>query len=60
MIRVDEITNLFEGIYAAGRWPVGIYPDWLRASLTFLESLNVPYEGFLPALVARSGGAARR
>jgi ABC-2 type transport system permease protein len=36
IIRVDEIVNLFEGIYAAGRWPVGIYPGWLRLSLTFL------------------------
>jgi ABC-2 type transport system permease protein len=36
IIRVDEIVNLFEGIYAAGRWPVGIYPSWLRLSLTFL------------------------
>lgn len=48
VIRVDEITNLFEGIYAAGRWPVGIYPDWLRASLTFLVpvafAVTVPAE----------------
>ena len=36
IIRVGEIANLFEGIYAAGRWPVGIYPDWLRIGLTFL------------------------
>ena len=36
IIRVDEIVNLFEGIYAAGRWPVGVYPNWLRFSLTFL------------------------
>ncbi|HRQ22959.1 MAG TPA: ABC-2 family transporter protein [Anaerolineales bacterium] len=35
-IRVDDIANLFEGLYAAGRWPVGIYPTWLRLALTFL------------------------
>jgi ABC-2 type transport system permease protein len=23
-------------MYEAGRWPVGIYPGWLRLSLTFL------------------------
>jgi ABC-2 type transport system permease protein len=23
-------------MYEAGRWPVGIYPPWLRWSLTFL------------------------
>ena len=36
VIRVDEIVNLFEGLYAAGRWPVSIYPDWLRTGMTFL------------------------
>jgi ABC-2 type transport system permease protein len=36
VVRVDEMVNLFQGVYAAGRWPVGIYPGWLRASLTFL------------------------
>ena len=36
VIRVGEMVNLFEGVYAAGRWPVGIYPDWLRLGLTFL------------------------
>ena len=35
-IRVNEIANLFEGLYAAGRWPVTIYPNWLRYGLTFL------------------------
>ena len=30
IVRVDEMVNLFEGMYAAGRWPVGIYPSWLR------------------------------
>ena len=36
VIRVDQIVNLFEGLYAAGRWPVSIYPDWLRTGMTFL------------------------
>jgi ABC-2 type transport system permease protein len=48
IIRVDQIVNLFEGIYAAGRWPVGIYPDWLRTGLTFLVpvafAVTVPAE----------------
>jgi ABC-2 type transport system permease protein len=35
-IRVQEIANLFEGLYAAGRWPIDIYPNWLRYGLTFL------------------------
>lgn len=33
---IDEIHELFEGVYQSGRWPVTLYPDWLRVSLTFL------------------------
>ncbi len=36
VVRIDEIAELFEGLYQSGRWPVTIYPEWLRASLTFL------------------------
>jgi ABC-2 type transport system permease protein len=35
-VRVHEIANLFEGLYAAGRWPIDIYPNWLKYVLTFL------------------------
>jgi ABC-2 type transport system permease protein len=48
VVRVDEMVNLFQGVYAAGRWPVGIYPQWLQASLTFLVpvafAVTVPAE----------------
>lgn len=48
IVRVEEITNLFQGIYAAGRWPVTIYPTWLRYGLTFLVpvafAVTVPAE----------------
>jgi len=48
VIRIDEMVNLFEGIYAAGRWPVTVYPDWLRTGLTFLVpvafAVTVPAE----------------
>jgi ABC-2 type transport system permease protein len=36
IVRIDEIHDLFEGLYQSGRWPVSIYPGWLRISLTFL------------------------
>ncbi len=36
IVRIDEIHELFEGVYQSGRWPVTIYPGWLRISLTFL------------------------
>jgi len=34
IVNVWEIIELFDGIYQAGRWPVGIYPGWLRIGLT--------------------------
>lgn len=48
LIRIWELVNLFQGLYAAGRWPVTIYPDWLRIGLTFLVpvafAVTVPAE----------------
>ncbi len=40
--------NRFQGLYAARRWPVTIYLDWLRIGLTFLVpvafAVTVPAE----------------
>jgi ABC-2 type transport system permease protein len=47
IIRVGEVVELFEGVYAAGRWPVRIYPRWLRLSLTFL--IPVAFAVTIPA-----------
>ncbi len=38
-IRIDNLMQLLNGIYEAGRWPVGIYPFWLRSSLTVIIPL---------------------
>jgi ABC-2 type transport system permease protein len=35
-VRVDEAVELFETVYQAGRWPLSIYPGWLRFGLTFV------------------------
>lgn len=35
-IRVWSLMEIFQSMYQTGRWPVTIYPDWLRLSLTFL------------------------
>lgn len=67
VVRVHEIANLFEGIYAAGRWPVSLYPDWLRTGLTFLVpvafAVTVPAEALtnrltLPTLLRAAALAA--
>ena len=48
VIRVGDIIELFQGLFAAGRWPVSIYPDWLRTGMTFLVpvafAVTVPAE----------------
>lgn len=53
VVRMENVIELFQGIYQAGRWPVGIYPNWLRTGLTFLVpiafAVTVPAE----ALTAR-------
>jgi len=35
-VRVENILVIFQSIYEAGRWPVTLYPGWLRIGLTFL------------------------
>ncbi len=56
LIRIWELVNLFQGLYAAGRWPVTIYPDWLRLSLTFLVpvafAVTIPAEALTDRLTA--------
>jgi ABC-2 type transport system permease protein len=48
VVRMWFLPELFEGIFQTGRWPVGIYPDWLRFGITFLVpiafAVTVPAE----------------
>jgi ABC-2 type transport system permease protein len=54
IVRMDELAELFEGIYQSGRWPVTVYPGWLRVSLTFLVpiafAVTVPAEALTSRL----------
>jgi ABC-2 type transport system permease protein len=56
VIRIDQIVELFEGVYQSGRWPVTIYPGWLRVSLTFLVpiafAVTVPAQALTGRLTA--------
>ena len=36
LVRVENILVVFQSMYEAGRWPVSIYPGWLRFGLTFI------------------------
>jgi ABC-2 type transport system permease protein len=62
VVRVDQMINLFEGVYAAGRWPVGIYPGWLQGLLTFLMpvafAVTVPAEALTNRLTLPTLGLA--
>lgn len=57
-VRVQEIADLFVGLYAAGRWPVDIYPNWLRYGLTFLVpvafAVTVPAEALTNRLTLQT------
>lgn len=35
-VRVQNILMIFQSMYEAGRWPVSLYPRWLRVALTFI------------------------
>ena len=36
VLKALAIADLFDGVFQTGRWPIGIYPGWLRYSVTFL------------------------
>lgn len=35
-VRIDNISELFSAIYETGRFPVSVYPSWMRGVLTFV------------------------
>lgn len=40
IVRMENVAELFDGVYLTGRFPVGIYPTWLRLSVTFLVPIG--------------------
>ena len=53
-VRVENILIIFQGVYEAGRWPVGMYPRWLQVALTALVpvafAVTVPAEAVVGRL----------
>jgi ABC-2 type transport system permease protein len=49
-VKVDNILVIFQSMYEAGRWPVSIYPAWLRVILTFM--VPVAFAVTIPAEAA--------
>ena len=54
VVNMWHAVELFDGIYMTGRFPVGIYPGWLRYSVTFLVpiafAVTVPAEALTSRL----------
>jgi ABC-2 type transport system permease protein len=46
-VRVENILVIFQSMYEAGRWPVSLYPGWLRYGLTFI--VPVAFATTIPA-----------
>ena len=48
VVNMWHAVELFDGVFATGRFPVGIYPGWLKYSVTFLVpiafAVTVPAE----------------
>jgi ABC-2 type transport system permease protein len=36
LVRIENVLLAFLTFWEAGRWPVGLYPQWLRIGLTFV------------------------
>ena len=53
VVRMENVLELFEGIYQTGRWPIGVYPGWLRYSVTFLVPVAFAVTVPAQALTAR-------
>jgi len=49
------LSELFEGMYQVGRWPIGIYPGWLRYSMTYLVPIGFAITVPAQALTGRLG-----
>jgi ABC-2 type transport system permease protein len=52
IVRMDQLAELFEGVYQSGRWPVTVYPGWLQFSLTFL--VPIAFAVTVPAMALTS------
>ena len=58
LARVGNILGIFQSLYETGRWPMAIYPAWLRWALTFLVpvtfAVTVPAEALTGRLTGRT------
>jgi viologen exporter family transport system permease protein len=62
IINMWFLANLWEGLFQTGRWPIGIYPGWLRYSMTYLVpigfAVTVPAQALTSRLHWTTGAGA--
>ena len=46
-VRIENILTVFQSLYESGRWPISLYPGWLRYGLTFV--IPVAFATTVPA-----------
>jgi viologen exporter family transport system permease protein len=56
VVRMEHVLELFEGVYQTGRWPLGVYPGWLRYGVTFLVPVGFAVTVPAEALTSRLDG----
>lgn len=53
-VKLENLMLVFYSMFAAGRWPAGLYPAWLRYSLIFIVpialAITVPAEAMVGRL----------
>lgn len=55
IVRMEHVAELFNGLYQAGRWPIGLFPGWLRLLFTVLVPLAFAVTLPSEALTGRAG-----
>ena len=54
LVRLENILVLFATMYEAGKWPIGVYPPWLRIGLTAVVpvafAITIPVESLVGRL----------
>ena len=57
-VRVENILEIFRSMYEAGRWPISLYPPWLRFILSFIVPVafvtTVPAEALIGHLTPQT------
>jgi ABC-2 type transport system permease protein len=57
VVRMEHVLELFEGVYQTGRWPVSVYPGWMRYGVTFLVPVGFAVTVPAQALTSRLHGS---